>query len=65
MAASHETTKPVAAKGMRDVVAVNSTTASTRPAVIEGGDLRGAHPHMHADPAGILERLVVQAEEMA
>jgi hypothetical protein len=58
MAALHETAEPVAAKSMRNVVALNSVTASTRLDVAEGGE--NAHPH--ANPVGILEQLVVQAE---
>jgi D-aminopeptidase len=58
MAALHETAEPVAAKSMRAVFIINCVIASTRPAVAEGRE--GAQPH--ADPAGILERLVVSEE---
>jgi hypothetical protein len=58
MAALHETTEPVAAKGMHHVVALDSVIASTRAAdAKEGEDL-----HTHASSASILKRLVVQAE---
>jgi hypothetical protein len=58
MAALDETTEPVAAEDVRDVVAFHGMTPSARPGVAEGGERADAH----ADTGRVLERLVVQAE---
>jgi D-aminopeptidase len=57
-AALHETTAATVAKSICDVVALNRVTAITLTPVTREGER--AHPN--ADPAGILERLVVLAE---
>jgi hypothetical protein len=58
VAALYETTSPVAAEGMRDVIAFHGMTASPRPGVSVGEE--GTDPD--ADPGRVLECLVVQAE---
>jgi hypothetical protein len=58
MAALYETAEPVAAEGVRDVVAFYGMTTSACPGVSEGGERADAQ----ADAGRVLERLVVQAE---
>jgi hypothetical protein len=72
MAALCETAEAVAATGVRDVVALNSgKTKQARPKHVQSmskpkkarpANERGERAHPHADTAGVLERLIVQAE---
>jgi hypothetical protein len=55
VAALYETTEPVAAEGVRDVVIFHGMTASTRPGASEGRERADAH----ADAGRVLERLIV------
>jgi hypothetical protein len=58
VAALYESTKPVAAKGRRNIVVFHSMTASTRPCVGKGRERADSH----ANAGGVLEGLVAQAK---
>jgi hypothetical protein len=58
MAALYETTEPVAAESLRDVIAFHSMTASARPGVSKEGE----HANANADVGRVLECLIVQLE---
>jgi hypothetical protein len=56
IAGLHETTVPVAAEGLRDVVVFHCVTSSTHPGIAEGG----VRADTHADMGRILECLGLQ-----
>jgi outer membrane lipoprotein SlyB len=58
MSAVHESTKPVAAEGMRNIVVFHSMIASARPCVAQGQECADSH----ANAGDVLEGLVAQAK---
>jgi hypothetical protein len=58
VAALHESTKPVAAERIRDIVVFHGMTARARPCIAEGPERADSH----ANAGSVLEGLVAQAE---